>query len=208
MSEGHVILINGTSSAGKTSLANALQTLSSSAYQIVSLDQFRDGLPDRFRGLNSSTEQPGARGLNVVAKQFNGKTLAEIRFGDYGQRVLTGMRHSIVTLAKLGINVIVDDLVNYRLAAEEYARLLKPFETTIVGVHCELAELYRREQRREGRFPGTAEAMLLSVHEWMHYDINVDTDNISIHDEAELVLREMERPKKPRAIDLMAQDLL
>lgn len=208
MTSGQVILINGTSSAGKTSLAKAIQTLSSSAYQIVSLDQFRDGLPDRFRGLNSSSEHPGARGLNVIAKQYNGKTLAEIRFGDYGQRVLTGMRQSIVTLAKLDINVLVDDLVNYRLAAEEYARFLAPLDTTVIGVHCELNELYRREERREGRFPGTAEAMLQSVHEWMQYDIEVDTSNITIHDEAELVLQEMEQPKEPRAIDLMAKTLL
>ena len=208
MSESKIIIINGTSSAGKSSLAKAIQNLAIEPFQIVSLDQYRDGLPDKFRGLNTDEASPGARGLNVVATRQNGRTLTTIQFGDYGRQILTGMRQSIATLASLGVNVIVDDMVNYRLAAAQYAEFCQPFQTTVVGVHCDLNELYRREQTREGRFPGTAEGQLELVHQWMHYDIEIDTTKITIHDEAEIVLSQLTKQPHSRAIDRMASELL
>ena len=47
----NVILLNGCSSAGKTTLALKLQQLLSEPYQHVALDQFRDGMPGRLEAL-------------------------------------------------------------------------------------------------------------------------------------------------------------
>ena len=49
----NVILLNGCSSAGKTTLALKLQQLLPEPYQHVALDQFRDGMPSQIRGFNS-----------------------------------------------------------------------------------------------------------------------------------------------------------
>ncbi|MEC7138496.1 MAG: hypothetical protein VXW50_05500, partial [Pseudomonadota bacterium] len=63
-SAGHcvanVILLNGCSSAGKTTLALKLQQLLSEPYQHVALDQFRDGMPGQVRGFNSPAGDSGA----------------------------------------------------------------------------------------------------------------------------------------------------
>ena len=57
----NVILLNGCSSAGKTTLV-ALQNQLKEPYQHVGLDQFRDGMPGRVRGLNSWLVTPVHRG--------------------------------------------------------------------------------------------------------------------------------------------------
>lgn len=176
---GHIILINGTSSAGKTTLAKAIQRLASATYQIITLDQFRDGMPDRFRGLNSPKNSPGSRGLNVEGMSTNGAMRTKIVFGDIGQRVLQGMRRAVVAVADLDINVIVDDMINLRSSVEDYEKVFRDYATTFVGLHCGIEELIRRENMREGRFPGTAETQLETVHRWMKYDIEVDTTSTS-----------------------------
>ena len=107
----NVILLNGCSSAGKTTLAVALQNQLKEPYQHVALDQFRDGMPGRVRGLNSPAGDPGASGLNVVPGKLNGEWVTHIQFGDYGERVLAAMRRTVASLTELGCNVIVDDLL-------------------------------------------------------------------------------------------------
>ena len=107
----NVILLNGCSSAGKTTLALALQDVLSVPYQHIALDQFRDGMPGRVRGLNSPAGDPGATGLIVVPGVLHGEAVTHIEFGEYGERVLAGMRRSVATLSDLGCNVIVDDLL-------------------------------------------------------------------------------------------------
>ena len=66
MATGTIIFLNGTSSAGKTTLARTLQELMDEPYQHVALDQFRDGMADKYRGLNAPAGTTGDMGLNVV----------------------------------------------------------------------------------------------------------------------------------------------
>ena len=168
-----VLLLNGCSSAGKTTLAEKLQQYLPEPYQYVSLDQFRDGMPMRVRGLNAPQGSEGAQGLNVVPTSSG---LTEIRFGSYGREVLKQMRRSIAGFAAAGINVIVDDLLLEQQFLDDYCAVL-PLETTwFIGVHCDLEVIEQREAARPGRFPGTATSHYERVH--LHgagYDLEVDT---------------------------------
>ena len=78
MTSGRIILLNGSSSSGKTTIARMLQQLYREPYQHIALDQFRDGMSDRFRGLNSPSGDPGARGMNVVPIERDGERMTEI----------------------------------------------------------------------------------------------------------------------------------
>ena len=85
------ILLNGTSSAGKTTLAKHLQQALPGCWQHMALDQFRDGLPDHYRGLNAPQGTTGAAGLNVVPNTAHDLAFTEVVFGEEGQRMLRGM---------------------------------------------------------------------------------------------------------------------
>ena len=87
MPKGNIIFLNGTSSAGKTTLSHKLQELLDEPYVHMALDQFRDGLPDKFRGLNSPPGTTGSRGLNVVPVIDGEKAYTSIQFGEEGKKL-------------------------------------------------------------------------------------------------------------------------
>ena len=192
---GKIIFLNGCSSAGKTTLALKLQQLLSEPYQHIALDQFRDGLPSKMRGLNAPADTPGAAGLNVVPVEQDGAWATQIQFVEHGERVLHGMRRSIAVFSDLGANVIVDDLLLKREYLDDYVSLLDPARTWFIGVKCSLEVVNARESTRPGRFPGTAISHYHQVHEHgVPYDLEVDTSNITPRQAAQLIVARLETP--------------
>jgi len=175
MAAGRIILLNGSSSAGKTTLAITLQQLLRDPWHHIALDQFRDGMGGRYRGLNSPPGTPGARGLNVVPVSHGNDRVTEVRFGDLGQQVLRGMRRAIAAFAAEGNNVIIDDLMFEPGFLFDYVSALAGFEVLFVGVRCPIEVVNAREAKRPGRFPGTATSHFDVVHQHCIYDIEVDT---------------------------------
>lgn len=206
MKPGNVIFLNGSSSAGKTTIAGMLQQLLDEPYQHIALDQFRDGMPGRFRGLNSPDGSPGARGLNVVPVQRDCERVTQIRFGDHGEQVLRGMRRAVAAFAREGNHVIIDDLLFKPEYLDDYARVLDGIDAWFIGVRCTLDEVNRRERQRTGRFPGTATSHFLEVHaHGARYDLEVDTSNATPRDCAERILERL--GAKPVALAKLREQL-
>ena len=201
---GRIILLNGSSSAGKTTLARAIQTLSAAPVQLISLDQYRDGLAPRFRGMNSKASEPGSRGLNVVPAEDGLRT--ELHFGDVGRRTLKGMRRAVAAMATVGLDVVVDDLILEPEFLGDYLAVLADFRVLFVRVQCDLATVNARESARPGRFPGTAAAHFERVHAGCRYDLQVDTARLSPRQCAERVLAAIESPPVPSAFELLRAD--
>ena len=160
---------------GKTTLAKALQEALPDCWQHVALDQFRDGLPDKFRGLNAPTDTTGALGLNVIPDQKNGEAYTRIHFGDAGRVVLRGMRRAMRALVDEGVNIIIDDIILEPQFLADYLQAFNGCEVWFVGVRCDLEVIDAREQARPGRFPGTAFGHADICHAHGHYDVEVDT---------------------------------
>ena len=190
MIAGTIIFLNGCSSAGKTTLAHALQDKLNSPYQHVALDQFRDGLPDKFRGLNAPAGTDGFRGLNVVP---NDAHTTKIEFGETGIILLKGMRRAIAAMADAGNNIIVDDIILHKDFLEDYLDVFVHLQVCFVGVHCALSVVNEREAKRTGRFPGTAAGHLELCHAHKTYDVEVDTGKQSVDDCSSTVISRLQR---------------
>ena len=198
-----VIILNGSSSSGKSTLAAAIQQCSDTPFQHISLDQFRDGLPMSMRGLNAPENSPGAQGLNVVPELTDHGVRTHIRFGEHGKRVLEGMRRCVAIFAQMGLNVVVDDLFFEAEFLQQYRQLLDPASTWLVGVQCDPESLQQREQARLGRFPGTALAHMEQIHtHGTPYDLVIDTTSADPLDSAAAVLNRMATP--PEALSSMS----
>jgi len=190
MASGTIIFLNGTSSSGKTTLAHALQERLEEPFQHVALDQFRDGLPAKFRGLNAPLGTTGERGLNVVpVKRDDHVSITEVRFGADGKKLLRGMRRAILSMAKEGNNIIIDDIILDKSFLDDYLDVLAHEPLYFVGVRCPLAVIEQREAQRLGRFPGTAESHFISCHAHDTYDIEVDTSTATPEACAELIVK-------------------
>lgn len=185
---GTVIVLNGTSSAGKTTLAKAIQTIATEPYQIIAFDQIRDGLPDRYRGLNSPDGSPGAAGLNVVAAPAQDAIKTYIELGPHAVSVVSGMHRAIAAFAQSNQHVIVDHFVNDQAVAQDLSRHFESLPTVIVQVVCDAEELQKRERMRPGRFPGTAETQQALMAACFLYDLTIDSTHTSATELARQVL--------------------
>jgi chloramphenicol 3-O phosphotransferase len=192
---GNVILLNGCSSAGKTTLARELQHILDQPYQHISLDQFRDGMPPRVRGFNSPDSDPGSTGLNVIPRKIGRNRLSDIKFGDYGKTILMAMRRAAAELSQMDCSVIVDDIIFEKEFLDDYAAVMNPESTWIVEVTCDLEIIKSRESQRPGRFPGTAESHYFSIHRHgINYDVSVDTGQQSPKEAAGSIVNAMNNP--------------
>lgn len=154
-----IILLNGISSAGKTSISQILQRTLNEPYLQVSIDTFENMLPNRPQ----------------AGEQFAWEELFP--------KLLAGFHRSIAALADTGSNLIVDHVMVYRegwaSTLADCMESLEPFAVYFVGVRCSLEELMRREQARGDRFIGTAERQFPRVHRHILYDVEVDTTRTS-----------------------------
>ena len=202
----NIILLNGCSSSGKTTLALKLQQILPEPYQHIALDQFRDGMPGGVRGFNSPDCDPGAQGLNVVPECRDGQWVTNIEFGDYGERILAGMRRTVATLWQSGCSVIVDDLLFKQSYLQDYLQVLEPTRTWFIGVRCNSDVVEAREAQRPGRFPGTAIAHFEQIHQHgVPYDLEVDTSYNSPKDTAERIKERLSSPPKAFSQALQTQ---
>lgn len=177
-SPGRIILVNGTSSSGKSTLVRGLQRALPALWLEMGIDRFAYALPGRVGG---ELTWP----LLFRYVRANGQTDGPftIETTPLGQRFVSGMHATAAALAGAGLNVIVDHVILEGAWREEARRLWAPFGLFTVGVRCPLDVVLERERSREDRTLGQAEAQFDVVHRWGPYDVEVDT-SVMTPDEA------------------------
>jgi len=165
-----IILLNGVGSAGKSSIARALQMITAEPFLHVQMDAFIDMLPQAL--------QDHADGFSYEAAADGDKPSVVIRTGPVGARALRGMRHAIAAMARQGNNLIVDDVLCDGEMLE-YLELLSAFDLHWVGVFAPLEVLEAREIQRADRLPGLARWQYGRVHKGIRYDLEVDTSTLT-----------------------------
>lgn len=165
-----IVLLNGVGSAGKSSIARALQTITTEPFLHVQMDAFLDMLPEAL--------QNHADGFSFETVLEDGRPSVVIRSGPVGARTMRGMRHAIAAMAGQGNNLIVDDVI-FSDEIAEYRELLSGFELHLVGVTAPLEVLEAREAARGDRLPGLARWQYPRVHKGVDYDLEVDSSRLT-----------------------------
>jgi len=148
---GAIILLNGASSAGKSTLARGLRARLDVPFWHYSIDHLvaADVLPaDRI-------------------------TSGEFPWRDLRPHFMDGFHRSVPALAQAGNNLIVEHIIETRSWMERLLRLLDGHDVFFVGVHCPLPELERRERERGDRRIGDARADLAITHAFCTYDFEL-----------------------------------
>ena len=162
---GQVIILNGVSSSGKTTLAKAIQKYGEDVWMHIAMDNFIAMLPD---GSEFDREW-----FPVAQVERNGETLPQIGNGPGGASLLVQMRELVERMADAGFNIIVDDVCD-QTAISDYRRRLGG-SCCVVKVDAPLSELERREAERGDRLIGLAREQSPRLHEGIAYDLDVDT---------------------------------
>jgi chloramphenicol 3-O phosphotransferase len=169
-----LLFLNGTSSAGKTSIAKAFQRLYGEPTLYASVDAFIFMFADHVRA-NDAVRR---RVLPPVISAFH--------------RALPG-------LAACGFPVVVDHVVESRAWIEECAMALTGVRAYFVGVHCPLVLLEERERNRGDRQVGFARWQFERVHCFGDYDFTIDTSTQSPEDGAQKLIALLGSDLTPRA---------
>lgn len=183
MKQGRVILINGASSSGKTSIVKALQASFEEPYLDAGLDRFLWMLPGRY------LDRPlwdDVLGLATTA-------------GQTGHQLVLGMHRAIGALARAGNNVVADHVLVESSWVSDCAASLADLDAWLVGVYCPLEVLIEREGTRADRTLGQAQAQHKLVHQFAVYDLEVDT-SVLAPDQCAQAIRRAISMGEPRAL--------
>jgi chloramphenicol 3-O phosphotransferase len=176
--QGRVMILNGGSSAGKTTLGRSLQSALSDTWLLLGIDLLIWTLPPRM--INDP------RGLAVHEGMI-------VR-GELFMSLYAGFQSAVAALVHSGINVLLDDLTLDGIEDQQrWNDVLQEFDVLWVGVRCAPAIAAEREAKRQSRLPGIARHQAESVHVGVRYDVEVDTGVLGMHESMSVIAESMSK---------------
>jgi len=172
MNKGNIIILNGVSSSGKTTLAKTLQERLLEPYFHMDVDVFCNMAPAKFNIVDSSIQWEFVINMFEVVKLYS----------------------------NMGFNLIVPCIFWYDELLEKCVNSLHSYPVLLVHVKCNMEELRRREIERGNRPAGMAEGLLKILRPKDTYDITVDTYNDSLEKCAAKIIEMMSYPDKFSAL--------
>ena len=150
--EQQIILLNGPSSSGKTTLAKALQKMISDerpeGYEVVSIDDFR--------------------------RMSRTETIYE----DDVFEISVDLCKKALDILGTGRGVIIDHVITSERIFAQLKETLASYPMRTVRITCPLQLLRKRELERGNRCPGSAEASETYLFPREGYDLTVDTGSV------------------------------
>jgi chloramphenicol 3-O phosphotransferase len=155
-----VLLLNGGSSSGKSTLARRLQEVLPGCWLRLGVDTLIDALPQKLFGPDGlELADDGSVGLGPDFAE------AERRW-----------RAGVAAMAKAGAHLLVEDnFVSGPIAQRRWREALRGLAVGWLGVRCAAHVAAAREQERGDRIAGMAARQAGSVHRGIDYDLVVDT---------------------------------
>jgi chloramphenicol 3-O phosphotransferase len=184
ISPGKIIILNGPSSSGKTTLAVALQKQFEIPFIRFSFDLFLD-----HKALPSEQIKNGTFSWDAMRPSL-----------------FRGIHQCIPALATAGNNIIFDHIIETKTWLHELVSLVSELDVFFVGLHCSLPELERREIQRGDRRRGEAQLDFQTVHRITSYDLELNSEN-PLEENVNLLIQAWDERKRPSALDRMIQEI-
>jgi chloramphenicol 3-O phosphotransferase len=174
---GRIVLLNGASSSGKSSIGRALLPLLPDPWFLVPVDAI------------------GAMRSTVHARVLDATEIAAML-----RRTRLGYHRAVAALASAGNDVIMDYPLNERWRLADLLTTLDGYDVTLVEVRCDPQELERRERARGDRPAGLARSQT-AVYGIGELDIAVDTTSKSAEECAMTIAQALDTLSPPKAFD-------
>lgn len=170
MEKGRILFLNGITSAGKTSIVDALQNRDDIFFYVVANDLF---------------------------EQMIGEKYLREDYWKYLSEAVTLMYHTARLFSDMGHHVIIDGiLVEQPRLRPHYQRLreiLRDNPLDIVEVSCPLEICRQRNMQREDRYENQSQEQYEIMAEGIRYSCRVETDKYSPEECADQIMERLFR---------------
>jgi chloramphenicol 3-O phosphotransferase len=177
-----LIVLNGASSSGKTSLCKKLQEVLDEPY--IHLEE------DRFV-------------FNTYHDRFLDGETGPLIF----KKTMLGYYRSLKAFLSAGHNVLADTGFYTPELLHELVRELSTERVWLVGVKCDLSELENRERIRGDRQIGLAKEQHATIHAGVLYDTEVDTSKMSLAECALAIRDKVNGTTSPQAMARLKNEI-
>lgn len=175
---GRIILLNGASSSGKSSIGRALLPLLADPWFLVPVDAI------------------GAMRSSVHTRELDDAAVAEML-----RRTRAGYHRVVAALASAGNDVVMDYPLTEPWRLDDLLDVLEGYDVTLVEVRCDPDELDRRERARGDRPSGLARSQTIDAHG--DHDIAVDTTRTGPEEAAAMIAAALPGVPVPNAFERM-----
>jgi chloramphenicol 3-O phosphotransferase len=185
---GQVIVLCGTSSAGKSTIAAALQRGSRTAWHLTGTDAIWATLPASLTRIAERVESDFEGFTAIVAPGDGARRVVAFAIGSAWRRGMEGLHEAVRDAAASGHSVVVDVVFFDDALARHAAACWAPLHPLFVGVRPPLAVSERWEAARPDRMPGQAATAYGPTHAHGAYDLEVDPSTATPEACAEAIL--------------------
>ncbi|GAB4130269.1 MAG: chloramphenicol phosphotransferase CPT family protein [Roseiflexaceae bacterium] len=171
MHPGTTIVLNGTTSSGKSSILRELQNLLEPPFLEAGIDKFIFMLPERYLDWPLWDEVLGQAASS----------------GPLGHTLFSGMHYAIAAMSRAGNYILADHVFVEPRWVSECATLWAELPAYLIGVRCPLDVVEQRERDRGDRTPGQARKQYERAHAFVHYDFEIDSSQHTPRESALLI---------------------
>ena len=168
MEKGRIIFLNGVTSAGKTSIVEAIQDRDDVFFHVVANDLFQEMVGEKFLREN---------------------------YWKYLSEVIIMMYHTAKLFSDMGKNVLIDGILvereEIRPHYQQLVEILKDNPLDIVEVYCPLDICRKRNMIRGDRYESQSDEQYELMAQNIKYSMRVDTSLYSSTECADMIIKEL-----------------
>jgi chloramphenicol 3-O phosphotransferase len=172
---GRVVVLNGVSSAGKSTIIDAFWERRNTAGELwmrIGIDDYIAQLGPALAGIPGHDGAYSSEGFRIVEVAGGG---VRCETGPIGRRVFAAYHRTVATWARCGLDVIVDECAYDREEMDDWVDALGGVPSLWIAVHCAPDVVAQRERDRGDRVEGLGASQLPAVHAHRDHAAAIDT---------------------------------
>ncbi|MCX5925437.1 MAG: hypothetical protein NT124_04075 [Candidatus Dependentiae bacterium] len=188
---GTIIILNGPSGSGKSSIQKEFQALMMPNLWIkLGIDNlFDQPMPDITPENMSFWQSPNPIRWVAESQDSAGNKIITLHVGQQGEKVAYAMNSAIAAYARTGCNIIVDYIAYDHKWLKDLENQCADIKTYYVAVEIPLEILEQREQARATSPMGHARSHYATVYGDKKYDLTVNSGTHTAREIAEQLMK-------------------
>jgi chloramphenicol 3-O phosphotransferase len=192
----HLILINGTSSTGKTTLARKLQTIWTKPLIYLGIDNWVTMTlaekywepATRLADIKQDTHVRQGTHFLLPNTPENPTPWPKIGSGPVTDQIIYSMHDTALQFLAKGIDVVLDHVLLKPEWRDDFLAKTQTTPRLLVQMVCAEEILEAREIARQNRMQNVFRSLLTIAHEGMTYDIALDSSQLTPDEAAQKIV--------------------